>query len=282
MNYNIRVILHNIKSSFRNGLHFGRDVMVGGAVSSLLEGDVAFVTGAAQGNGAAIARGMAASGASVIVSDLNAAGVAAVAEAIVSAGGRAVGIELNVADREACQAAAARAAEFFGDISILVNNAGITRRTPPDDPAFLDHLDEQMAINVRGCATMAISLLPQLFRTKGRILNIGSIASFVAYQNSAAYAASKGAVKQLTTALAVDLAEHGIRVNGIAPGVIATPMTETTRANPDAINRFLRHTPMGRVGEPDELVGPAIFLTSRLSSYVTGVMLPVDGGYLAN
>ncbi|MFX8992113.1 SDR family oxidoreductase, partial [Acinetobacter baumannii] len=83
---------------------------------------------------------------------------------------------------------------------------------------------------------------------------------------------------QLTTALAVDLAEHGIRVNGIAPGVVATPMTEATRANPDAINRFLRHTPMGRVGKPDELVGPAIFLTSRLSSYVTGVMLPVDGG----
>jgi hypothetical protein len=140
-NYNIRIMLHNIKSSFRNGSHFGRNVMVGGAVSRLLEGDVAFVTGAAQGNGAAIARGMAASGASVIVSDLNAAGVGAVAEAIVSAGGRAVGIGLNVADREAGQAAAARAAEFFGDISILVNNAGITRRTPPDDPAFLDHLD---------------------------------------------------------------------------------------------------------------------------------------------
>jgi NAD(P)-dependent dehydrogenase (short-subunit alcohol dehydrogenase family) len=89
-------------------------------------------------------------------------------------------------------------------------------------------------------------------------------------------------VKQLTVALAADLAEHGIRVNGIAPGVIATPMTETTRANPEAIGRFIRLTPKGRGGEPDELVGPAVFLASRLSSYVTGVMLPVDGGYLTS
>jgi NAD(P)-dependent dehydrogenase (short-subunit alcohol dehydrogenase family) len=225
---------------------------------------------------------LAASGASVIVSDLNAAGAATMADAIVRAGGRAASIGLDVADREACFAAAAHAATIFGDVSILVNNAGITRRTPPDDPAFLDHLDAQIAINVRGSANMAIALLPQLSRTKGRIINIGSIASFVAYRNSAAYAASKGAVKQLTTALAADLAEHGIRVNGIAPGVIATPMTETTRANPEAIDRFLRHTPMGRVGESGELVGPAVFLASRLSSYVTGVMLPVDGGYLTS
>jgi NAD(P)-dependent dehydrogenase (short-subunit alcohol dehydrogenase family) len=256
--------------------------VVDGAVPGLLRGDVAVVTGAAQGNGAAIARGLAASGASVITCDLNAAGAASTAAAIIAANGRAAGIRLDVADREACFAAAECVAEIFGDVSILVNNAGITRRTPPDDPAFLDHLDEQIAINVRGCANMAVALLPQLSKSKGRIINIGSIACFVAYRNSAAYAASKGAVKQLTTALAADLAARDIRVNGIAPGVIATPMTEATRADPEAIGRFLGHTPMGRVGEPEELVGPVVFLASRLSSYVSGVMLPVDGGYLTS
>ena len=87
---------------------------------------------------------------------------------------------------------------------------------------------------------------------------------------------------QLTKALACDLAADGVRVNGIAPGVIVTPMTEGTRANPDAMARFMGHTPMGRVGKPEELVGPVLFLASNLSSYVTGTMLPVDGGYLAN
>ena len=255
-----------------------------GVVPGLLCGDVAVVTGAAPGNGAAIARGLAASGASIIAYDLNAAGAASTAAAIMAAGGRAkpssawtwpIAISLL--------AAAARSATIFGDVSILVNNAGITRRTPPDDPAFLDHLDAQIAINVGGCANMIVTLLPQLSKSKGRIINIGSIACFfVAYRNSAAYAASKGAVKQLTTALAADLAARDIRVNGIAPGVIATPMTEATRANPEAIGRFLGHTPMGRVGEPEELVGPVVFLASRLSSYVSGVMLPVDGGSVTN
>jgi NAD(P)-dependent dehydrogenase (short-subunit alcohol dehydrogenase family) len=114
------------------------------------------------------------------------------------------------------------------------------------------------------------------------VVNLGSIASFVGYRNSASYAASKGGVIQLTKALACDLAPDGVRVNGIAPGVIATPMTEGTRANPEAMARFMGHTPLARVGQPEELVGPVLFLASHLSSYVTGVMLPVDGGYLAN
>ncbi|MCW5192350.1 SDR family NAD(P)-dependent oxidoreductase, partial [Burkholderia cenocepacia] len=136
--------------------------------------------------------------------------------------------------------------------------------------------------NLNGTANMTIALLPQLRRTKGRVVNVGSIASFVAYRNSASYAATKGAAIQLTKALAADLAADGVRVNGIAPGVIATPMTEGTRANPEVMARFLNHTPMGRVGEPEELVGPTLFLASRMSSYVTGVMLPVEGGYLTS
>jgi NAD(P)-dependent dehydrogenase (short-subunit alcohol dehydrogenase family) len=246
----------------------------------LLAGDIAVVTGAAQGNGAAIAKGLASCGAAVAVADVNGTGAQAVAAEITAAGGRAVGFQLDVTNRDACKQTAEEVRVQLGHASILVNNAGITRRTPPDDDAFLDHLDAQLQVNLTGTANMVVAFLPHLRETKGRIVNIGSIASFVAYRNSSAYAASKGGVRQLTKGLAADLAEIGIRVNGIAPGVIATPMTETTRSNPEAIARFLSHTPMGRVGEPDELIGPVVFLASHLSSYVTGVIVPVDGGYL--
>jgi NAD(P)-dependent dehydrogenase (short-subunit alcohol dehydrogenase family) len=128
---------------------------------------------------------------------------------------------------------------------------------------------------------VARAFMDQLKATKGRIVNLGSIMSLSAGPGLAAYAASKGAVLQLTKALAHDFAPFGVRVNAIAPGVIETPMTEATRSNPDAIGRFMAHTPLKRPGQPDELVGPVLFLASHSSSYVTGVILPVDGGYLA-
>ena len=111
-------------------------------------------------------------------------------------------------------------------------------------------------------------------------MNVGSIMSVISASGVSAYSSSKGAVAQLTKALANELAPRGIRVNAILPGVIETPMTEVTRNNPDAIAKFITHTPMGRVGRPDELIGPVLFLTSDAASYVTGALLPVDGGYL--
>ena len=250
-------------------------------ISGLFEGQVAVVTGAAQGNGAAIARGLAASGATVAVADINGPSANEVAGVITAAGGKAAAFSIDVAKRESCAAIASAVETRLGAASILINNAGIIRRTALEDPAFLDDMTAQIKINVEGCFNMVLAFLPQLRRTKGRIVNVASIASFVAYRNVAGYVASKGAVKQMTKALAADLAPDGIRVNAIAPGVIATPMTERTRANPEILGRFLAHTPMNRVGEPEELVGPVVFLTSELSSYVTGVTLPVDGGYLA-
>jgi NAD(P)-dependent dehydrogenase (short-subunit alcohol dehydrogenase family) len=113
------------------------------------------------------------------------------------------------------------------------------------------------------------------------VINLGSIMSFVGARTSSSYAASRGAVLHLTKSLAAELAAEGIRVNGIAPGVIETPMTDVTRSNPEALESFMNHTPMGRVGQADELVGPVLFLASHMSNYVTGVMLPVDGGYLS-
>ncbi|MGQ9368007.1 SDR family NAD(P)-dependent oxidoreductase [Azospirillum sp. ST 5-10] len=250
-------------------------------MEGLLKGDVAVVTGAAQGNGRAIALGLAGAGAAVAVADRNGDGAAAVAREIEAAGGAALALTLDVTDAEACREAARTVEGRLGPASVLVNNAGIIRRTPVDAPGYRDDVALTLEVNVGGCVAMTTALLPQLRATRGRIVNLGSIMSFVGGRNVSSYAASKGAVLQLTRAMAAELAADGVRVNGIAPGVIETPMTQTTRDNPEVLERFLGHTPLGRVGQPEELVGPVLFLASRLSSYVTGVMLPVDGGYLA-
>ena len=250
-------------------------------LKALLDGEIAVVTGAAQGNGRAIAVGLAQEGAFVALADVNGAGAEAVAAEIVAAGGRAFGAALDVRDGDACaRFAAAAEAALGGPCSILVNNAGIIRRVAIDDPDYDRHFLDTLSVNVLGMKNVTRAFLAQLRRTKGRIVNLGSINSFATGPRATTYTASKGAVLQFTRALAAELAPEGIRVNGIAPGVIDTPMTEATRADPAAIGRFMAHTPMGRTGRPDELVGPVLFLASAMSSYVTGAMLPVDGGYL--
>lgn len=247
----------------------------------ILDNRTAVITGAAQGNGAAIARGFAAAGANVALADINGAGATALAAEIESAGGAAMASSLDVTDRAALDEFAAQVKARFGPASILVNNAGVIRRTPLDDPDFDAGWDAVFAVNVDGPRHCLRAFLAHLTETKGAVINLASIMSSVAGPNMAAYAASKGAIAQFTRATAHDLAPKGVRVNALAPGVIATPMTEITRATPDAIGRFLAHTPMGRVGEPEELVGPAIFLASDAASYITGAILPVDGGYLS-
>ena len=247
----------------------------------VLSGRVSVVTGAAQGNGAAIARGFAKAGAKVALADIDGDAAGAVADRITAEGGKAISAQVDVTDRAALDAFAVEVRATFGPVSALVANAGVIRRTPLDAPDFDESWEAVFAVNVDGPRHTLRAFLDQLVETKGAVVNLASIMSSVAGPNTAAYAASKGAVAQFTRATAHDLAPKGVRVNAIAPGVIATPMTEVTRANPDAIGRFLAHTPMGRVGEPEELVGPAIFLVSDAASYVTGAILPVDGGYLA-
>jgi NAD(P)-dependent dehydrogenase (short-subunit alcohol dehydrogenase family) len=250
------------------------------APARMLDGDVAVVTGGAQGNGAAIARGLADHGAAVAVLDLDLAGAERVAGEIIATGGRAAAFACDVGDRAACLQVAAEVERQLGPASVLVNNAGVIRRVLLDDDGLADALDLHLRVNVVGSTLLVQALLDQLTRTEGRIVNVGSIASFISTVGGVSYAASKGAVLQLTKALASELAPRGIRVNGVAPGVMETPMTAVTRADPVASSRFLAHTPLGRFGRPEELVGPVVFLASPMSSYVTGVMVPVDGGYL--
>lgn len=246
-----------------------------------ITGAVAVVTGAAQGNGEAIARGLARTGARVALADVQVDVAETVAAAIRDAGGEAAALPVDVASLSSARALAAAVRETFGPAEILINNAGIIRRTPIASDTFDADFDLVMKVNATGVANMTRAFLDQLKSTRGRVVNLGSIMSVTAGPGMTAYAGSKGAVAQMTKALAHDLAPDGVRVNAIAPGVIETPMTEATRANPEAIGRFMAHTPMGRPGRAEELVGPTLFLASHASSYVTGAILPVDGGYLA-
>lgn len=247
----------------------------------LLPGRIALVTGAAQGNGAAIATGLAAEGARVVATDIDAAGAERTAAAIRETGGEAWAFRLDVTDPEACAAVAAETGRVAGQVSILVNNAGVCPRHTIDSPELHRAWNLALDVNLHGTLNVTLAFLPALRATKGTIINIASIASFVSTATSVGYSTSKAAVRMLTQNLAQELAKDGVRVNAIAPGTFATAMTEATRHDPERSERFLARIPMGRFGEPAEMVGPVVFLASAMSSYMTGATLVVDGGYLA-
>ncbi len=250
-------------------------------MSSELTGRLALVTGAGHGNGAAIAQGLAAAGARVIVTDIDKDAAHGIAEAVVQKGGEARSFVLDVTDQESCAKLAADLALLVGPIRILVNNAGIFLRGNLFAPDGRERWEKTMEVNVQGPFNVTMAFIDQLKLTRGCIVNIASVNSFVAPAGSGAYPVSKAAVAQYTRALASELAPDGVRVNALAPGIIATAMTEATRSDPGRLNAFLAHVPMKRVGQPEELVGPVVFLCSDAASYVTGAVLPVDGGYLA-
>jgi NAD(P)-dependent dehydrogenase (short-subunit alcohol dehydrogenase family) len=247
----------------------------------VLTGKVALVTGAGQGNGKAIAIGLAMAGAKVIVTDLIKKNAQAVAQEIVESGGQAATYGLNVTSQEQCHVLALTVSREIGNIHILINNAGIIIREGLDSEKVAENMAKTLDVNVMGTFHPTLAFLPALRVTKGVVINLASIAASIGIPNVVGYSPSKGAVKQLTQALAVELAKDGIRVNAIAPGVIETPMTSYTRETPERLEKFMARTPMGRVGQPQELVGPVIFLASDMASYVTGVTLAVDGGFLA-
>lgn len=238
------------------------------------------VTGAAQGNGEAIAKGLSQLGATVILADLNLEKLEQVKEDIVNTGREAFAFSLNVADRAHCENFAQQVQSTVGHIDVLVNNAGILRRSNIESESTFTDLDDTLNINVKGSYFLTHAFLESLKVTKGNIVNVASIQSFVAATTATSYAISKGAVAQMTKTLAAELAKYEIRVNAIAPGVIETPMTEFTRSNQSILDGYLRHVPMSRTGQPQELVGPVAFLCSDAATYVTGCILPVDGGYL--
>ncbi|MGX9393767.1 SDR family NAD(P)-dependent oxidoreductase [Nitrobacteraceae bacterium UC4446_H13] len=247
----------------------------------LLAGRLALVTGAGQGNGRAIALGLAAHGADVVVTDIDTAAAQQTADDVSARGRRGWSYTLDVTDAEACAALAKTVTDDIGPVAILVNNAGIIIRETIDSVRAHDNWRRVLDVNLNGVFNVTHAFLPALRQTHGSIINIGSIASFVGVADTLGYSPSKGGVKLLTQSLARELARDGIRVNAIAPGVIETAMTKATREDPTRLAGFVGRTPLGRVGQPDELVGPVVFLASDMASYISGVTLPVDGGFLA-
>jgi NAD(P)-dependent dehydrogenase (short-subunit alcohol dehydrogenase family) len=245
---------------------------------------VAIVTGSGRGLGKAIAGGLADAGAKVVVCARHTEEADETAAAINAAGGTAVSTFVDTRERASCKKLVETAVEAFGRVDVLVNNAGIDIIEPAEEVSE-DDWDTIIGINLGGYFHCSQFAALQMFAqgSGGSIVNNSSIASAVGIRGLAAYSAAKGGVNQLTRVMAVEWATRGIRVNAFAPGYFDNVMRDatTTHADPEKQRQVLEFTPMARRGRVDELVGPVVFLASDASSYVTGAVLFVDGGYTA-
>lgn len=249
-----------------------------------MEGDVAFVTGAGNGFGRIAALTYAAAGASVAVTDRDGASAQAVAAEITEAGGRALAFTLDVAERAALKDTIDEAAKTLGGLHVLVNNAGISHRGPTVDMKDEDW-DRVVEVNLTAVVLGSRAAAPHMFEHgNGRIVNLASIVGLVGNRLFAhiGYQATKGALVNVTRGLAVEWADRGIRVNALAPTFFRTNFGAAyMQSNPGLVTAIEESTPLGRFGEPEELAGPLLLLASRASSMITGVTLPVDGGWTA-
>ena len=242
-------------------------------------GEVAVVTGGGSGIGRAAARALAAVGAQVIAADVRLDAASATADEIVSHGGKALGVALDVCD-EAAVIRVMNEACAFGTLAVLVNSAGISRRKAAFDISRADW-DAVNAVNATGSFLCAREAARRM-KSGGSIVNIASVQGFSGFvYSNASYAASKGAVVNLTRALAAEWASLGVRINGVAPGWIETPFITNASSNPEVRQTIERATALGRFGRVEEITGAILFLASGASSYVTGHTLVVDGGFLA-
>lgn len=248
--------------------------------ANLLSGRLAVITGGAGGIGTALSMGFSEMGADVVVAGLEQSGIDDVAEKIRTKGGRAWAETLDVTDPNSCAALAERV-RAHGDVSILVNNAGAIRYATLDNPEVQGAWDLSIGVNLGGPFNTVRAFLDQLKATQGTVVNIASIAASIYTNNTVGYSASKGGVRSLTMAMARELGEYGIRVNAVAPGVVATGMAPSAS---DAERRKIieKRIAIGRIAEPEDMVGPVAFLASSMSGYVTGTTLVADGGYLTN
>jgi NAD(P)-dependent dehydrogenase (short-subunit alcohol dehydrogenase family) len=244
---------------------------------------VAIVTGAGQGLGDAQARLLADRGAAVFVTDVNTETGSAVAASIAAAGSQARFIRHDVASEGDWEEVVAQAVGQFGKVDILVNNAGIVEFAPIEEMPLSQFL-RVMDVNVKGTFLGCKLILPAMRSAGGgSIINISSVSGMIASSvGYAAYATSKGAVRMLTKAVAMDYVKYGVRVNSVHPGGTATPLTQPFIDNPETLGLVIGRTPFARPGRPEEIAAAVAFLASDEASFMTGSEMVVDGGWLAS
>jgi NAD(P)-dependent dehydrogenase (short-subunit alcohol dehydrogenase family) len=250
-----------------------------------LEARVALITGGGNGIGRACAERFARDGAQVVVVDIVSGEGQGVANALREAGHEAVFLQCDVSKSAEVQATVAGALEAFGSIDILVNNAAIIKGIDFLEISEAD-FDAVLNVNLRGAFLVAQAVARQMVkqvkagRRAGNIINMSSVNAVFAIANQAPYSVSKGGLNQLTKVMALSLAEHGIRVNAIGPGSINTRILKTVMTDAAARTKLLSRTPLGRIGEPEEIAAVAAFLASDDASYITGQTIYADGGRL--
>lgn len=245
-----------------------------------LTGRVALVTGGNGGIGLGIAKGLAAAGASVAIAGRNVAKNSAAVAELLALGGSAISVDADIAEEASVAEMTRKVITEFGQLDILLANAGINMRKPPEDYSMVEW-HAIIDTNLTGTFLCARAALPEFRKAGGgKIITIGSMASIFGGGIIGPYAASKGGVVQLTKSLAVAWAPHNVQVNAILPGFIDTPLTRRGRQSaPAMFAKVTERTPAGRWGQPEDLAGLAVFLASRASGFITGTAIPVDGGY---